>query len=594
MTTSLQATQLMLAPELSRSTLQPHPYAKAGALLTRMILLPVFALSILLPGAMAQLKVQALPLAPIHPLHWWVDVDAFSSITEALEAIGTKEQTLLVATNQALLEDTMIPSNVTLLMVNDGRLVTGSFDLTLNGPLSCEPRRIFDTSGGGKVVFGSSETAEVHPTWWGPMGSSTLSQAIEASIPPGLPVALPSGTYDLDDFVRITLSPNERVCIRGGGKTTLRSALSEQLSGTGVLDIRGDQTSEVELSGFAVQHGSAFAYQGTIMCVYVEGVGSALLSDLTTTGATSAGVRLRLVSSGSVERLTSGDNNLTGLSLRSSSNLQVTNGEYFGNGHVGSNGSVNGYGISCGTGIPHNENIIIRGNLVRDTVRKGIDVHAGHNIIISNNRVDGFNEAGIYAMNESTTKDVRDIQIIGNSVTGYGDNTLLPGKGQGIRIGAYGASAVFSGSFVVTGNLIAQTRTAINVENPSGGTAPRRVVISNNLISAGSEAGGSIVYFANHGLAIRDIVIANNSLHSNSSSYGIRVRQGESATVMGNTIRLDSGVANKGISVPGNVRGVILGNHLGGTAAYAEYIDTNSNNRIRGNMGHASFIPDQN
>jgi len=529
-----------------------------------------------------------------HEDHWWVDVDAHQSLHHALDFIGVAERTLLIATPQRLDRDAVIPPTVTLWFENDGALDLGNHALEIEGPLRARRRAIFRTGAGGTVRIGSRAVPAIHPEWWGAMGSAALTSALFAAKESGLPVRLAPGAHALEASVVVPLEAGEQVILLGNNDVTLRSTIPEPADAGGVLHFIGDATTSLDLRGFAVEHSTSLTVKGDVACVRVEGVGRVDFTDLRTTGASEMGVRFVGVGSGSVLRLESSQNIYGGIGLKNSSNIQITDGLFVGNGFFGADGSVNGYGITCGSTAPTNRNIIIRGNIVRDTVRKAIDVHAGHNVIIANNRVDGFHEAGIYAMNTSGSKDTRHVQIVGNNVTGHGLATLAPGKGQGIRIGGYGDAAKFSGGFLVANNLIENTRRAINVENPNSGSTPRRVVITGNVVTDGCEGSDAIVYFANHGLPIRDIVISNNALHAGSTSYGIRVRQGESATLTGNTVRVSHGSVLKGISVPSGVRGLILGNHVGGDASYATYIETNSSNRLRANMGHASMIADTN
>lgn len=251
-----------------------------------------------------------------------------------------------------------------------------------------------------------------------------------------------------------------------------------------------------------------------------------------------------------------------------------------------------GYGLSCAASVlGPNRNILIQGIQANNNMRKGIDVHSGHNITISGNFITGFGRTGIYAVNEGLSKNVKNIKIINNQIDGIGNDIYR----TGIEVGSYGSNAIESGSFIIANNTICNTHTAsstaILIMNPSaGGIPPEKVIISDNTIHKGSASNSDIILCNNAGIRINEVVISNNLIDSNSSRIAIYVREAIKSIIYGNQIDIiEPGTANFGIFTSPEDHSLIFGNNLSGI--YSTPIKINSNSLLIGNMVNGQPYP---
>src|SRR6185312_7209909 len=119
---------------------------------------------------------------------------------------------------------------------------------------------------------------------------------------------------------------------------------------------------------------------------------------------------------------------------------------------------TDGYGITSATSYSTstsgwNDTVVICNNLVTSSKRKGIDCHSGLSVKIFGNKVVGFGNSGIYAICEDAFKEVRDVQIFGNTVVGK-TAFVTSASGAAVDIGAFGNNLAQQPSFVVRDNKV--------------------------------------------------------------------------------------------------------------------------------------------
>jgi len=89
-------------------------------------------------------------------------------LTAALAALGsTTRATLVVDTTATISTHTTVPSNILLWFMGEGKVTLGAYNLTLSGNVNAERKQIFDCSGAGRVLRGTTESIKMAPEWWG-------------------------------------------------------------------------------------------------------------------------------------------------------------------------------------------------------------------------------------------------------------------------------------------------------------------------------------------------------------------------------------------------------------------------------------------
>jgi len=100
---------------------------------------------------------------------------SYSTLAEAITAIGSAEKSLLVTSAQSISADTTVPANIHLSFLKEGSftIATGK-TLTINGALSAGLYQIFSCTGTGAVVFGT-KISEAWAEWFGAVGDGATS-----------------------------------------------------------------------------------------------------------------------------------------------------------------------------------------------------------------------------------------------------------------------------------------------------------------------------------------------------------------------------------------------------------------------------------
>ena len=105
--------------------------------------------------------------------------DYDNDLTKAIMSIGSTEKTLYVDTICTTSRHEIVPSTLRIIMIEDGLINHGAYNLTINGPFPDPgPYQVFSGTG---TVAGLNE---VYPEWWGAVGddSTDCTTAIQAAI----------------------------------------------------------------------------------------------------------------------------------------------------------------------------------------------------------------------------------------------------------------------------------------------------------------------------------------------------------------------------------------------------------------------------
>ena len=394
--------------------------------------------------------------------------------------------------------------------------------------------------------------------------TEVLAAALAEGAASGITVHLPDGSYRVTRPLRVELG---ELRVTAGASAVIISELAEP-AGDGeaeiaVLEARGAGTLGIE--GLAVQHSATG--RGLVDGILVVSAGRADLS----------GVR---VAGGNLADCAFDDNRYGGLGLITSTDVLVEGGSFSRNGTVA---IEDGYGIAlASSALGPSRDVTIRGVTADGNLRKGLDVHSGHDVLIEGNTVRGFGMAGIYAVNEDAGKDVADVVIADNLVDGLDAAQPI----LGIDIGAYSAAALPSGHFEVSRNRIRNTSspasTAILVRNPQAGGAPTTSVrIHDNHIDDGAGPDAYAIRTDNDAVPMGNVTVTDNRVHARSALVVIGVLAASGAEVAGNQLVTDTGTAAYGIIVAPPAGATITGNQL--TGSYETPIATFDGQSASGN-----------
>jgi hypothetical protein len=94
------------------------------------------------------------------------------SLTAAVAAIGATPATLVIDREATLSASTTIPATLTLEFIGAGKITLGNFNLTLNDEIRGPPSTIFNYSGAGVVIRGTTGPSSFLVDWFGAVGDS--------------------------------------------------------------------------------------------------------------------------------------------------------------------------------------------------------------------------------------------------------------------------------------------------------------------------------------------------------------------------------------------------------------------------------------
>jgi hypothetical protein len=389
--------------------------------------------------------------------------------------------------------------------------------------------------------------------------TGALEAALQAGVDSASSVFLPDGVYRVTRPIVVELGGGV-LDLSCGASAGVIGDLTEPAQEAGIFTIDGPGTARID--GLAV-YGHAEA-RGLIDGILVSQADRAELSRVLVTGASRWGVALDRVAGGAITSSTLDDNRYGGLGLITASDILVDGGSFSLN---GTTFIEDGYGVAlASSAFGPSRRVTIRGVTADGNLRKGLDVHSGHDVVIEQSSVRGFGLSGIYAVNEDAGKDVADIVIRDNVVDGMEAAQPI----LGIDVGAYSAAAVPSGGFQVVNNVVRNTSspasTAILVRNPEpGGAATASVLIHHNEIWNGAGPDAYAIRTDNNAVAIGAVTVTNNYVHARAALVLIGVLASESASIRDNQLVTEGGTAAYGIIAAPPARGDISGNALTGS-----------------------------
>ena len=147
----------------------------------------------------------------------YIDSKAYNSLADAVNAIGSKQTTLLVTDDKTVSSDLTIPSNITL-SVSRGHPITIAAGITLTiGSFDGQGRLWQMFEGEGSVKFSAGAVEEVYPEWWKKNttpGTTDMHNAVQSA----LNSLSTGGELDLlNDYLsigKITV-PSKQISIKG-------------------------------------------------------------------------------------------------------------------------------------------------------------------------------------------------------------------------------------------------------------------------------------------------------------------------------------------------------------------------------------------
>lgn len=382
----------------------------------------------------------------------------------------------------------------------------------------------------------------------------------------GVVTILP-GTYTLSTKISVTLTGNLTVFAYG---VTINSTIPDNTAGA-MLDFDGGNLYRAEvvgLTGAATGSGSnSLSGIRFYRCVGPYAARNKI------TGFANHGIFADECSDVFYFRNFAQGNRVSGLYITNSNGMEVLYNQLGPNGVIGAG---NGYSMSLGTSISvANKKAVVSGNIGVDPVRKFIDIHSGNGVIISNNilrnatGLQDTSSAGIYALSESTTKDVRNVMVIDNDLDGTGcGNSAL-----GIQVGYKNdgaATAPNPETVVVSRNVVRNFNGAnssdIVVNIAASPALPLdSIVVKDNVLRSAAGA-GSAVFVENVNNPPISVEISNNDIYRVSTGAILRCEFGVNYKAVGNRINVPSGTASSAIFAPSGATNVTVdGNQLIGT-----------------------------
>ena len=293
------------------------------------------------------------------------------------------------------------------------------------------------------------------------------------------------------------------------------------VNGVPILRIRGSASFDVSVLGLTITGprltgsttvGSAASYAST---GYPSGIDiytarKAVIDDCSVFGTYYCGIEAHYCTEFRATKNTANIHGYAGI-LFSDCGTAIVDGNKVDD--VGSTIITDGYGITSATSYNspsagYSDTVIITNNVTTKCKRKGIDAHSGLDITISNNRVKGFGNSGIYATCEGVDKQVRSFRALGNQVEGD-TGFVASANNAAFDLGSFGAVLTQIPSFTVEGNEVSNL-TAVYAFTCSVATNNiRQLAIIGNTVSNCSLTYG--VSLGNAGPGVYEAVDVSNN-----------------------------------------------------------------------------------
>lgn len=262
----------------------------------------------------------------------------------------------------------------------------------------------------------------------------------------------------------------------------------------------------------------------------------------------------------------------SGINIVTCKNYNLENNTIYSLGHP--NALYTDVNCDPGYAISHNSSQnsqakkgIISSNIIYDVKRKGIDLHGGENVIISNNIIDNALVGGIYAFALKNQLITKDINIINNQIlnSSYCTNKLAP-----ITVGG-------------------------QIDSTSSDTLQKNVIINNNLIkNCGGISQGMISCRCGENINISNNIISGVNDLNTTSIYGIVVGQttqynSKLVIICNNILDLNFDIVGGGIYCLNSENGIVSGNILN-IPDGSQIITNDSNISVFGNYNTTNTL----
>jgi hypothetical protein len=258
------------------------------------------------------------------------DVREYGNLSAAIRALGTTPATLVVTNSQVITENTVIPSNIHLVIENGGMITKDLFhSLTINGPFEAGLYRVFAGFSPGDVTFGYGAKKEIYPEWWGAKsndgGATDCKAAIDSAVASfhentGGVITFYGPIYGISDLVTI----NKNNTQLKGGNNKVPTILCKSAS-AGITFSKGGSTYiyNASIEGLTI-HGNSLGGTGLVLNWASDTTFKDLLIRRCAVGIRTTGNGTSIFSLN-----TTLSENTTHLSIESGSSMKFLGGHFF-------------------------------------------------------------------------------------------------------------------------------------------------------------------------------------------------------------------------------------------------------------------------
>lgn len=302
------------------------------------------------------------------------------------------------------------------------------------------------------------------------------------------------------------------------------------------------------------------------------------ISDVASHGSARNGIFIRRgLGFTRVEKFDVRGNKSAGVLVQGTASPRIVNGYVEENGILGTGA---GYGISFATsdipaGDPDNTDCLCENNLIRKSIRKGIDVHNGvgvrivKNSVLDNDTLTDTGAAAIYAISESPAKKVQNVEILDNTVN-LSANAGTNAFGVWVGTSKDGSEIAPAPNYIaVKGNTIFSSPQA-DIQcriSPDAAAQIDTLDISENTIMSAGKTSGSAIAVDNVAVPVKFLRISRNRItRAAAGAYIVRAENhGLTSEVTGNIIDVGAATANAAINLLSTGNHVVDLNTLNGT-----------------------------
>jgi hypothetical protein len=257
------------------------------------------------------------------------NLSSYSTLSNALSAIGSSESTLRIDRSETISNDISIPANINLNFSRGCVFTIGAnATLTINSSIEAGPWQIF-AADNAFVKFGStSPKLEVYPQWWGGKADGTdirlaAQKAIDSlqdsggtvKFPCSANYALSTTAYGLKVRSRITLDLDFSTITRIGTEKTYKMIQNYNSSPTAI------DSNIVIRNGTLIGTGNTIGVSDQGACLGFYGVDGLIIENITTNNSNGDGIQWRKTDNVYFKNITIGNFGRNGWSPTSGNNI---------------------------------------------------------------------------------------------------------------------------------------------------------------------------------------------------------------------------------------------------------------------------------